>query len=502
MAWSGYFAIGDGGEQVEIVNVARTEAYALNAGLPWFKPAYRSGLLPALLNDAEYVTPADDGAPWYDPDEPVSNEFFGFYPTNVTGLEDSTRESDTMESTNDGGIPGRTRNATKTPVFSGVLIAASARGAEYGFRWLCRATAMRPCMPGSRAADFNGSTLHYLSLDPSAQSPCIEWAAGVRALGDGGTAGVDVDTPVVDGGTPTLTGTLTWDGGSPSETGGMIYSSTWPFLVAQDYAPPLTTYQRFMRKFKVTNGPKVSAKHDKMTGGGSAWNVIMTAVAGTPWEHGSPTVVLHLEEDTVDPYTTGAGPGIYDLDPVVHVDEPCPQQVWAPIYNPSCSPVTAPPTVPIVASECFVLPANWSRRSMQIPKKHIPLWADAVPVLTVKAPEAAEDFSIMRLQFYADLSDTGVVADNQCALVADYVIDYIPAGSTLVFDAVAEAIYVTDPDYPGVQRRADSLVANSDGLPFSWPQLSCGYGYILTVDLVDDTTVMPVIDLALVPRAS
>jgi hypothetical protein len=50
------------------------------------------------------------------------------------------------------------------------------------------------------------------------------------------------------------------------------------------------------------------------------------------------------------------------------------------------------------------------------------------------------------------------------------------------------------------RRRADSLVSDSDGNPFEWPQFSCGFGYVVTVDTPQQGAVAPAVDLSLVPR--
>lgn len=77
-------------------------------------------------------------APWYDAGVPASTEFAGAVPLSVQGLDDSTRASTITEYITDGGNSGRGRNATLTVVFSLALVASTARGAEFGKRWLDR----------------------------------------------------------------------------------------------------------------------------------------------------------------------------------------------------------------------------------------------------------------------------------------------------------------------------------------------------------------------------
>jgi hypothetical protein len=59
-------------------------------------------------------------------------------------------------------------------------------------------------------------------------------------------------------------------------------------------------------------------------------------------------------------------------------------------------------------------------------------------------------------------------------------------------------VYIDTPGFG--RRRADTLVSDSKGNPFEWPEFSCGFGYTVTVDLLLQQPATPVIDLSLVPR--
>lgn len=443
MAWLGYFTIGDGDAEVEIINVARTEAYAAGVGLRWFTPIYNSIHLAAALGEGPYVNPADDPAPWYDANEPASAEFFGLYPMDVMGIDDSTRESDVIQSTLNGGLPGRLRYATKTPVFNGTLLASSARGAEYGMRWLSRATAMVPCLPAQ--PNFLGHTLHYLSSDPSKDPGCAVWAE-------------DPPEPSAD-------------------------------------PPILTTFERTLRRFKINVGPRPIAKHDT-SDGGAMWNVQMTGSAGVAWQFGAPRQILDdMTLDGGDPYFAGIEGGVYDVTGEVIEDAICPEPLWSPIYSPNCPPLASPPAVPTITNICVDVPDTWFRIRASIPAAYIPVWGDAVPIVYLTAGD--DPVETMRMRFWADVNDDGIPVD--CADIADYVITYIPAGWTMQFDGITETVYVIDPD-TGDRQSADNLVSKTDGSPFDWPHLTCGLGYIVTLDFVDDAASIPVVDLSLVPR--
>jgi hypothetical protein len=171
MSWEGWFEY-DG---VEIINVARTEAYARWDSAGWFRSTYNYPELGLILGQGSYKTPMLDSAPWYDENVPESQGFYGLYPLRVSGLDDSTRQSTVVEHLSHGGNPGRLRMATRQVVFSAVLLANTEAGAQFGLNWLKRVLEGGDCMndPGC-----NGSELRFFSSipgwDPAVGTDCAD----------------------------------------------------------------------------------------------------------------------------------------------------------------------------------------------------------------------------------------------------------------------------------------------------------------------------------------
>lgn len=442
MSWDGYFTY-DGNE---FINVSRTEAYAANAGALWLRPTFKNDALPYMLGDGlHYTTPLQDDAPWVDPDMPESLDFWGFYPLDVTGMDDSTRSSAPIESLGDGGIPGRLRNTTRSIVFNGVIVAGNDAAADYGVRWLRKALLGNAC--GTQASSScNGAELCYLSSTPDMYLP-----------GD--------------------------DPGSDSEP-----------LDPEDC---LTPYVRSMRKVVFNTGPSITAKR-KTQDGGQVWSVTFTAIAGSPWEFGAEVPVLDgfLDPAVEVPWVGGVpDDASINLDGYIHSEAACAVVEYEPIYDPLFPAVIPPPAPPSVPLGNYNPPLNWRRRQFTIPKQYVPLWGEVVPKIEVHA--RASDLRNLRLRFYADPFNVGDIADDPCAYCGDIVVSYVPKDHTLVFDGSEQIVYVISPG--GGRRRADSLVFKTDGTPFDWPSLSCGFGYIVTLDL-PQTQEPPVIDLSLYPR--
>lgn len=495
MAWDGYFQYAGN----EIINVARTEAYA--AGLPWFKPLYKNDALPAILGDGHYTSPLVDDAPWADPDVPESYGFYGLYPLNVTGIEDSSRASTVTESIRDGGYAGRLRLATKSVVFSGVLIGEDDAACAYGMRWLKQALTSGPCdndgdctgvdlcyLDSEPAVNSDGATFHIETGDPIALGDIDAGAynSSIPDEYDGGDASDDGETP------------LTIDAGGPSTNDG----GQTRVLVATPVSPTdcFDPLLRTLRKALVNNGPSITSKNTT-SDGGAAWTVSFTTVVGEPWEYGVEVAVIEgfLDPAVSVPWVGGVVPdgGYLDLDGAMFDDTLCATPVWDPLQDPDCPAIIAPPLPPSVPLGCYNPPTRWRRRQITIPSSFIPLWGEVVPKFAVHARD--DDVRNLRLRFYADVQGDGDVSDDQCAYCGDIVVSYIPQGSTLFFDASEREVYAVDASQR--RRRADTVVFSTDGTPFDWPVLTCGFGYVVTLDL-PKTQAAPVFDLSLFNRAA
>lgn len=153
---------------IELVNLSRTAQLAQSLGITsvWATPEST-----AWIEDALDGTGYDDitDAPWYDAAYPASAEFAGLVPLGFPGLGDSTLTANVTEYITDGGTTTKPRSATQTIVASGWLVAATARGAEYGKRWLDRV------LRGSGAsATCTGHRMRYFRWS-SADSPIAHY---------------------------------------------------------------------------------------------------------------------------------------------------------------------------------------------------------------------------------------------------------------------------------------------------------------------------------------
>lgn len=424
MAWNGYFEFAG----TEIINVSRTEAYA--AGAPGFIAVYENDALGPML-DETFTDPVTDDAPWYDEDRPETGDFYGCYPLDVTGIDDSTSGASVTESVLDGGVVGRIRRATRAVVFNLVLVGKSDCAVEAGLKWLRDALVGGACF-GRADEACGGVEMCYLACEPTDPDGDLDYVL------------------------------------------------------------------RSLRRCTVTTGPSVTAKM-AMTCGTNAWTVQFTAIAGNPYEFSAEVPLIHgfMDPDVAIPYFGGVVPagGAFDIDGDLAEEVECPVHVYVPVTDPDCPLVIAPPEVPSVSLVCFDFPETFLRRSFTIPPASVPLWGEVVPRIRLRSRRETRN---LRVRFYADPNGDLDLDDISCNYCGDLVVTYIPQNTSLILDAGDRTVYVEGPN--GRKRRADSLISASDGGPYEWPELSCGFGYVVTVDTPDDEE-PPILDLSLFSRS-
>jgi len=161
MAYDGWFLYND----VEVVNLSRSAQLAEELGIEamWTDPDDVAWIQSALGGVGYNLI---TNAPWYDAGVPASSEFAGVVMLSLSGIDDSTRESVTVEYITDGGSSGKARNKTLPLVASVALIASTQRGAKFGKAWLDRMLST-----GGARTFCAGSDLRYFSSEQESDQP-------------------------------------------------------------------------------------------------------------------------------------------------------------------------------------------------------------------------------------------------------------------------------------------------------------------------------------------
>lgn len=137
MTYQGYMALAnEDGDTIELVNAARVKAYTDNlAPSIGLRGCDDCEGLPEALGE-EYTTPEADSAPWYDPTDPETADFYGVYPLAFDGIDDSTRTIESAELTGDGSVVVGSRYTGKDIRVSGMAFAKDEAGLYAGMSWL------------------------------------------------------------------------------------------------------------------------------------------------------------------------------------------------------------------------------------------------------------------------------------------------------------------------------------------------------------------------------
>lgn len=146
------------------------------------------------------------------------------------------------------------------------------------------------------------------------------------------------------------------------------------------------------------------------------------------------------------------------------------------------APVLPPPPV----DACFPQgPFTAARAMIPLPQGKVPIWAEKVPLIIVRA--GAQRLERLTIRWYGNPANRDCsTALDPCAACAEVNIAFVPAGATLTIDGRIETAFVDCPGGPGMVTAEPQLYARG-GTPFVWPVFSCADSQCLEVIVKADT---------------
>lgn len=246
--------------------------------------------------------------------------------------------------------------------------------------------------------------------------------------------------------------------------------------------------KRSLRRVAFNSGPTVATRRTGSCGT-HIWMVTFTAYAGDPNIYGTTRAVVRdfAATSPTSPYTApgvttkAASPGF--------VDPTCSTVVATPLYDPLRPAMSPPPQYPEIPLNEYVPGTTWNRYALVIPASWIPVRGELIPTVSVTSKSDAPTRNV-RVRFYPATSGGNAV--DECAWSGDMVFTYLPSAATITVDGPAQEVYAITSD--GLKRNADSLVLQADGTPLTIPILTCGTGYLVTVDQQIDALAAPVLN--------
>jgi hypothetical protein len=149
-----------------------------------------------------------------------------------------------------------------------------------------------------------------------------------------------------------------------------------------------------------------------------------------------------------------------------------------PLADPDCPAPPAPPSLPTIPSECIDETGTWRQYAISIPAGEVRLWSSALPTLILSTAANAE--RQVRIRYFPNPTDDAAAALGG-AWEAEQILTYVPPNADIRLDGVTEL--VTAVVNGGASLPADELLYGTAGTPASWPELRCGIGYVVTMDV-------------------
>lgn len=149
------------------------------------------------------------------------------------------------------------------------------------------------------------------------------------------------------------------------------------------------------------------------------------------------------------------------------------------LVDPDCPPVPSAPAPPVIDSTCIEETGIWRRYWVSIPATEVSTWKTMVPTVELRTAGAAA--RQVRIRTYPN--PFGYAPENLDLTdwCAEQIISFMPASTVFTLDGVFERAWAE------VQGRAaipaDHLLYGTDGVPATWPALSCGIAYTVSLDV-------------------
>lgn len=185
-----------------------------------------------------------------------------------------------------------------------------------------------------------------------------------------------------------------------------------------------------------------------------------------------------------------------------------PITAFDPLADPDCPPIPLPPQPPAIAEDCIIEVGEWYRYWVQIPDDDITRWTSMLPSVQLVTGRGQNDPNLppegvrqVRIRYYPNpdnLPPQNFIATDQWT--AEQIITYIPPFSILTLDAVSQRVWAQvggegiDPLTSNVVA-GDHLLYGTGGGPATWPVLSCGYGWLVSLDIPPGVTLTPTLAL-------
>jgi len=153
-----------------------------------------------------------------------------------------------------------------------------------------------------------------------------------------------------------------------------------------------------------------------------------------------------------------------------------------PLLDPDCPPVPSPPLPPTIASDCIEEVGVWRRYAVQVPETEVELWSSTLPTLMLTTGSVAE--RQVRIRYFPNPDGVAPELVDTSVWDAELILTYIPPSTEITLDGVVQRVRASVSG--GSPIMANHLLYGTNGVPATWPELRCGIGYVITLDVPTD----------------
>jgi len=150
-----------------------------------------------------------------------------------------------------------------------------------------------------------------------------------------------------------------------------------------------------------------------------------------------------------------------------------------PLADPDCPPLPTPPALPTIAVDCIDEVGVWRRYTLLIPATEVRQWASTLPTLVLSTQANAE--RQVRIRYYSNPSNLDPELVTEDEWEAEQILTYIPPNTEITLDGVTQRVSASVNGAASIP--ANRLLYGTGGVPATWPELSCGIGYVVTMDV-------------------
>jgi hypothetical protein len=153
------------------------------------------------------------------------------------------------------------------------------------------------------------------------------------------------------------------------------------------------------------------------------------------------------------------------------------------LVDPDCATIPKPPRPPSIPSDCIENIKTWRRYYVSIPAINISDWLSVM--LTLEIHTGAKAARQVRIRVYPNpfnLFPNQISTTEWCA---EQIVSYLPPKTVLTLDGVTMRAWAEVNQ--GAAQSADHLLYGTGGKPPTWPILSCGISYLVSLEVPSET---------------